>query len=197
MPVEQLLYTADEVIINGLQQSALQKRMAEEALFNKYAYFIKDGCGKYSIVAEDSFDAYSDTILYTINSITNNIFEGRSSLKTYIYKIFCNKCVDRIRKNTTNRESIHQTHRISYPLLKIADEARTIIQQLVEKTNTELLANKLKELGDKCRKILAMFADGNTDKEIAETMEYKTAQVIKTSRMRCLDKLRQAYNNTN
>ena len=40
-----------------------------------------------------------------------------------------------------------------------------------------------------------MFADGYNDKEIATAMEYKTADVVKTSRLRCLDKLRQLYIN--
>ena len=51
------------------------------------------------------------------------------------------------------------------------------------------------ELGDNCKKLLAMFADGYSDKEIAVSMEYKTADVVKTSRLRCLDKLRQSYKN--
>jgi len=52
----------------------------------------------------------------------------------------------------------------------------------------------MKELGENCREMLALFADGYSDKEIAVTMEYKTAEVVKTSRLRCLEKLRQSYN---
>jgi hypothetical protein len=49
-------------------------------------------------------------------------------------------------------------------------------------------------LGESCRKLLALFADGFSDQEIAVAMEYKTAEVVKTSRLRCIDKLRQSYN---
>ena len=192
------LYNAeDEDIIERLQTDSMQKRKAEEDLFKKHLYFIKEGMKKYLLSEEEVFDAYSDTILYAIGSISEGIFEKRSSLKTYLYRIFINKCVDLIRKKTTNKNSIHQTDSITDMLLKLADNGSTIIQRLIEKTNTELLNILINELGDKCRQLLNLFADGYTDKEIAESLNYKTADVIKTSRLRCIQKLRQAYTNKN
>ena len=193
MPFEEYTPVTDDDLIEHLQIKSSQKTRAEEALFKKHLYFIKEGMNKYSLPEEEVFDAYSDTILYAINSIGSGIFEKRSSLKTYLYRIFINKCVDLIRKKTTNKNSIHQTASITDMLLKIADNAQTVVQQLIEKTNSEVLATKINELGDKCRQILTMFADGYTDKEIAVALNYKTGDVIKTSRLRCIDKLRQAY----
>lgn len=187
------IITADEDLIKSLQQNSSLKRKAEEELFNRHSYFIKEGMNRYSLPEEEAFDAYSDTILNAIDNITRGLFEKRSTLKTYLYRIFSNKCVDLIRKKTTNKSSIHQTAPISDMLGMIADSARTVIQQLIEKTDQDILKNKLKQLGDNCRKILTMFADGFNDKEIALSMEYKTAEVVKTSRLRCLEKLRQLY----
>jgi len=197
MAFEQLLNATDEDLIIQLQQGSNLKRKAEDALFTRYVYFIKEGMHKYSLTEDEAFDAYSDTILYAIGSIADNIFEKKSSLKTYLYKIFCNKSVDLIRKKTTNKNSIHQTASITDMLLKIADTARTVVQQLIEKTDMDTLASRLKQLGDKCKQMLALYADGYTDKEIAAALDYKTADVIKTSRLRCIEKLRQAYNNSN
>ena len=197
MAFEQLLNATDEDLITHLQQDPHLKRKAEDALFSRYVYFIKEGMNKYSLSEEEAFDAYSDTILYAIGSIAGNIFEKKSSLKTYLYRIFTNKCVDLIRKKTTNKNSIHQTASITDMLLKIADTARTVVQQLIEKTDMDTLASRLKQLGDKCKQMLALYADGYTDKEIAAALDYKTADVIKTSRLRCIEKLRQAYNNSN
>ena len=171
------------------------KRKAEEQLFNRHVYFIKEGMSKYSLDQEDAFNAYSDTILQAIGNIVNTRFENRSTLKTYLYRIFNNKCVDLIRKKTTNKYSIHQTSPISDMLVMIADPAKTVIQQLIEKNDVELLRTKLNEIGENCKQLLAMFADGYSDKEIAISMEYKSADVVKTSRLRCLDKMRQLYNN--
>lgn len=189
------IISADEELIKSLQQNNALKRKAEEELFNRHFYFIKEGMNKYSLPEEESFDAYSDTILQAIDNIARGLFEKRSTLKTYLYRIFYNKCVDLIRKKTTNKSSIHQTSSISDMLLMIADSAKTVIQQLIEKTDMDLLKSKMNELGENCKKLLAMFADGYNDKEIAIAMQYKTADVVKTSRLRCLDKLRQLYIN--
>lgn len=184
---------ADEELMLGLQQNNALRRKAEDELFNRHAYFIKEGMHKYSITEEEAFDAYSDTILQCIDNITKGVFEKRSSLKTYLYRIFNNKCVDLIRKKSTNKSSVHHTASISELLLMIADSAKTVVQQLIENTDLEILKNKMKQLGDNCRQILTLFGDGYNDKEIAVLMEYKTADVVKTSRLRCLDKLRQNY----
>ena len=189
--------TADEELISSLLQNNSYRRKAEEELFNRHAYFIREGISKYSLLEEEAFDAYSDTILQAIDNIIKGAFEKRSTLKTYLYRIFNNKCVDLIRKKTTNKSSIHQTTSISDMLSMIADSAKTIIQQLMEKADLDMLRNKMKELGENCRQLLAMFADGYNDKEIATAMQYKTADVVKTSRLRCLDKLRQLFINKN
>ncbi len=184
----------DEEIIRNLKESKTVKRKAEEDLFSKYSYFIKEGINKYSLDQEDAFNAYSDTILHAIGNVIAGRFEKRSLLKTYLYRIFTNKCVDLIRKKTTNKSSVHQTAPISDMLAMISDPAKTIIQQLIEKSDIELLKTKLNEIGENCKQLLSMFAEGYNDKEIAMNMEYKSADVVKTSRLRCLDKLRQLYN---
>lgn len=185
----------DEDLVSNLQQNSSLKRKAAEEIFNRHAWFIKDGINKYSLSEDEAFDAYSDTILQAIDNITKGLFEKRAALKTYLYRIFCNKCVDLIRKKTTNKGSIHQTLPVSDMLSMISDSAKTIIQQLIQKTDVEILKSKMNEIGENCKQLLAMFADDFTDREIAEIMKYKTADVVKTSRLRCLEKLRHLYSN--
>jgi len=194
MPVFPTVVSGDEEIIRQLKESKMVRRKAEEELFSRHIYFIKEGINKYSLDQEDAFNAYSDTIIQVIENVSADRFEKRSSLKTYLYRIFNNKCVDLIRKKTTNKSSVHQTAPISDMLTMISDPAKTIIQQLVEKNDIALLKQKLTEIGDTCKQLLSMFAEGYNDKEIAVTMEYKSPDVVKTSRLRCLDKLRQLYN---
>ncbi|MFT3703435.1 MAG: sigma-70 family RNA polymerase sigma factor [Agriterribacter sp.] len=184
---------SDDALIRKLQESEPHKRRAEEELFKKYMYFIKDGMNRYSLQEEECFDAYSDTILQSIANLTNGSFENRSSLKTYLYRIFSNKCVDLIRKKTTNKNSIYQTSPVTDLLTVIADPAKSIVQSLMEKNDHDMLKQKLGLLGDNCKKLLTMYAEGYNDKELASLMEYKSADVVKTSRLRCLDKLRQLY----
>ena len=185
---------SDEELIQNLQGNNLLKRKAEDALFKQYIYFIKEGVKKYALQEDEAFDAYSDTILQAIDNIRKGLFENRSALKTYLYRIFINKCVDLLRKKTTNKNSVHQTASLSDMLILIADPAKTVVQQLIERTDMESLKNKLQELGENCRKLLMLFADGFSDREVSVLMEYKSADVVKTSRLRCVDKLRLLYN---
>ena len=189
------IHAAEREIINGLLETGTTRRQSEEQLFNRFAYFIHEGMHKQGLLQEQAFDVYADTILSAIDKIRNGSFEGRSSLKTWIYQIFHNKCVDLIRKTTTNKNSIHRTLSISDLLFQLSDPAKSIVQKLAEQTDSDLLREKLREIGENCKQMLMQWADGCSDKEIAQEMGYKTADVVKTSRLRCLEKLRQLYKN--
>ncbi|MES1226765.1 MAG: sigma-70 family RNA polymerase sigma factor [Bacteroidota bacterium] len=196
MQFDQKLQSATDLdIIHSLLQDGSERKKAEDLLFNRYAYFIAQAMHKYSLIEEEAFDIYSDTILSAVPRIIDKSFEGRSSLKTWLFQIFHNKCVDLIRKKTTNKSSVHRTVGIPAILTQMADSARTIIQELMERTDRDVIRQKLNELGGNCKKILWQWAEGYSDKEIAESLEYKTADVVKTSRLRCLEKLRQLYKN--
>jgi RNA polymerase sigma factor (sigma-70 family) len=149
------------------------------------------GMKKYHLSDDECSSAYSDTIISVIESIISGRFEGRSSLKTYTYQIFMNKCVDVIRKKSTNKSMVFDTEEIDEYMYALPDRARTAVQQMVEKSNRAILAQKIDALGNKCKRLLLMFEDGFSDKEIAAEMQYNSVDVVKTSRLRCLDKLRE------
>jgi len=186
----------DFEITQNLRLDGVPRRIAEDQLFRKYVYFVREGCNKYSITEEESFDAYADAVLSAIDTITKGQFENRSTIKTYLFRIFHNKCVDLIRKKTTNKMSVHQTSAMDDMMEQLSDTAKSVIQKLIERSDFEQLRQRMEQLGEKCRKLLNLFAEGYSDKEIAEIAEYKTAEVAKTSRIRCLEKLRQSYKNT-
>lgn len=186
-------YSSDLQIMQSLLQGGNARRRAEEELFRQYSYFIHEGMKKYSLQEEEAFDAYSDTLLATIESITNGSFEKRSSIKTFIYRVFNNKCVDTIRKKTTNKSSVNRTIDLPEGLMQLSDTAKSIVQQLVDKVDMEDMRRRIAGIGDTCKELLTMFAEGFSDKEIAASMNYKTPEVVKTSRLRCIQKLRETY----
>ncbi len=185
----------DQQIIDNLKHGGASRRKGEEQLFTTYAYFIREGMRKYSIEEEDAFDAYSDSVLAAIEKITSGSFEGRSSLKTWLFQIFQNKCVDFLRKKSTNKNSVHNTISVTDMLYQLSDASKSIIQQLVEKADIHLLKQRLNELGTRCMELLTLSADGYSDKELSTELAYKSADVVKTTRLRCLEKLRQLYKN--
>jgi RNA polymerase sigma factor (sigma-70 family) len=184
---------ADRNLIHDLLQDGIVLKKAEDQLFGQYAYFIEQAIHKYSLGEDEAFDAYADAVIAAITKIRNHSFEEKSSLKTWLYQIFHHKCVDLVRKKTTNKNSVNRALSIPDMLLQMADTAKSAIQEMMDKTDKELVKQKLKELGDNCRLLLLQWAEGFSDKEIATLMAYKTADVVKTSRLRCLEKLRQLY----
>ena len=193
-PLPRNLSDADLVL--GIRAGGPQRRLYENRLYEKYDYLIADGVRKHRLTDDDCASAYSDAVLVVFDHLTNDRFKEQSGLKTYLYQIFSNKCVDAIRKKTTNRMSVHNGPSLDESLLQLPDDVRSVIQQLIGQGDAERLHQHLQQLGDKCRAMLLAWADGYTDEDIAKTMHYNSAAVAKTSRLRCFDKLRERYRDT-
>ena len=181
----------DSDILFGLKAGYKQRIAYEKILYNQYAYFIDEGCRKQSINYDESFSAYSDAVLSAIHNIINNHFDGRSSIKTYLYQIFSNKCIDLVRKSSTNKHQVHKTMPVTEMMNQLPDSAKTSIERLMNNELKAKIKMQLGTIGKKCKELLLMFEDGLTDKEIAQELSYNNAAVVKTTRLRCLEKLRE------
>lgn len=182
----------DADIINGIRNSGSERRLSENKLYNKYHYFIKEASFKHKLEEEEASMAYSDAILTGIEHINSGRFEGRSELKTYIYQIFSNKCVDLLRRRATKEKHISSLDSV---LLPLPDPQRNIVAELVLQQDYQQLWHKLSTLGSRCQELLRLWAEGYTDKEMAIEYAYNSAGVVQTTRLRCLEKLRGMYLN--
>jgi RNA polymerase sigma factor (sigma-70 family) len=186
----------DREIIEGLQLNCDQRAHFEKTLYLQYRYFIDEGSKKYTLGYEDSFSAYSDAIISVIKNIINKSFNNNSSLKTYLFQIYSNKCIDLIRKKTTNVQKVNQSVAEPELLSHLPDKAKNVIEKLIERQKMLEIKQNLELIGEKCKEILLLFEDGYSDKEIAEKLAYNTASVAKTTRMRCLEKIKEKMKNT-
>ncbi|GAB3922119.1 RNA polymerase sigma factor [Larkinella terrae] len=186
-------HPADSDLITGLKADGLPRRQSEDRLYQKYRYLITDGVRKHRLDEDECASAYSDTILTVIENVRGNRFEGHSELSTYIYQIFTNKCIDLIRKKSSQRSQVHNALSLDDSLLQLPDSARSIVQQLIAQSDLERLRGLIAKLGDKCREMILAWGEGYSDEEIARQMNYNTASVAKTSRLRCLERLRELY----
>ncbi|TKC08852.1 RNA polymerase sigma factor [Pedobacter frigoris] len=185
-----MMLHSDNEIIEGLKRGGSQRQISERDLYKAYFYLIAHGTKKYKISTEDAASAYSDTIISLIHQIVNRKFEGRSALKSYAYQIFSNKCVDLLRKETTNKRKAEYGIPLDSLVYELPDAARNAVQQIIAKDDYSRLTKMLMEVGGKCKQLLLFFEDGYSDKEIAGMTEYNSAEVVKTSRLRCMEKLR-------
>ena len=186
---------SDEAIISGIVGDNILQRITENKLYEHFFYFIKDATFKHKILEDEAASLYTDTILAFIENVKSKRFEGKSSLKTYLYQIFSNKCVDFIRKSATNKMSVHETQPIQNWILAMPDETRNVLQNLITEHDIAVLKGKMKLLGEKCQQMLMAWGEGYSDSKIAEDLGYQTSNVAKVSRLRCLDKLKELYKN--
>ena len=163
----------------------------ERLLYHKYSYLIKVGSRKYQLAYEDSFSAYSDAVLSVIQNIVNDRFEQQATLKTYIFRVFSNKCIDIVRKNSINKQKVNRSAMPPELLNELPDKAKSAVESLIDRYKESMLREYLTTIGEKCKEILLHFEDGYSDQEIAERLAYNNAAVVKTTRHRCIEKLKE------
>jgi RNA polymerase sigma-70 factor (ECF subfamily) len=181
----------DLLILQGLKAGYRERINSEKELYLQYSYFINEGCKNHQLTKEDSFSAYSDTIFSAIHNIISDKFDGRSTLKTYLFQIFSNKCVDLLRKSTTNKEQVNKSMEFSALLEQLPDGAKNGIEKLIDDHKWLTIKMQMEKIGEKCKKILLMFEDGLKDREIAEVLFFNSPDVAKITRLRCLEKLKE------
>src|ERR1700760_1742090 len=186
----------DTEILAGLLTGPTERAPWELKLYRRFQYFIDQGIRKFRLTNEDSFSAYSDAVLSTINNIASGRFDGSSSLKTYLFRIFSNKCIDQVRKNTMHKAAVHHSVETPELLAHLPDKARSAVELLIHRSKIETLREYVQKLGEKCRELLLLFEDGFSDKDIAEKMDYNSPAVVKTTRLRCIDRLRDLMKET-
>ncbi|MGN7202738.1 RNA polymerase sigma factor [Pedobacter sp. SAFR-022] len=187
-------HTEDSRLIMGISGDHDRPQLWENKLYLKYRYLIKDAAWRHKLTEDDASMAYSDTILSIIKQVRTRHFEEKSSLKTYINKIYQNKCIDRIRAGQTNKERGRQLESLEDYLDVVPANARDIIQHLSEKYEVARLQERISRMDAKCKQILMAWGEGYHDQEIAADLGYLSSAVAKTSRLRCLSKLKKMYN---
>lgn len=125
----------DRELIDGLLNNYKNRAHFEEELYLQYQYFIQEGCRKYRLSYEDSFSAYSDAVLSAIQNIVNGRFDQRFLLKTHLFQIFHNKCVDIIRKLTNNKHKVNQSAITPELMSHLPETAKSAIEQIRNATS--------------------------------------------------------------
>jgi RNA polymerase sigma-70 factor (ECF subfamily) len=178
-------------IIEGLKMGYRQRVACEKIFYQQYSYFIREGCRRFRLSYEDSFSAYSDAVLSAIHNIVSGRFADNASLKTYLFRVFSNKCIDLVRNHSINKQQVNRSVAPPELLDALPDTAKNAVEAMMHRYNEQAILDSLEAVGEKCREVLLYFEDGYSDKEIAERLAYSSAAVAKTTRHRCLEKMRQ------
>lgn len=154
-------------------------------LFKSYHAFIGMGQGRFNLSEDQSLQAYSDTLLSFRRQVIQGNFRGDSKIKTYLFRIFSNKCVDIIRKLPSKElEALENAQ-------QVAVSTPDILRKLIVAEELEELLREFEKLGETCKQILLLAEyQGYTSAEIADKIGFKNAHTVSSKKHKCLQRLK-------
>lgn len=149
---------------------------------------------KYNLSQDDTIDVYQDAyIIFYNNVMEGKIDEFTSSISTYMFSIGKYLIFDKMRKNN---KTINPDFDLS--LIRERDalvDASFDLDQDDLTTEQVLLKKYFSTLGKKCQELLTLFYyRGYTIKDIIETSEYTSENVVKSAKSRCMKTLKERIN---
>ncbi|MDX2248092.1 MAG: sigma-70 family RNA polymerase sigma factor [Bacteroidia bacterium] len=178
---------SDAEIISGIKQGGMLRQRITSYLYHRHVDFVRKGQRKYHLGEDEAVDAYGDAIIGLCNRINNEAFQSEGNLTGYLYKSFCNRCVDRVRKNSSS--SIKEQVEL---LPNMKTEAKTTLMRLIESEDMNQILLLLDKIGGKCRQILVESEYyGFEVEELTERLGFKNANSLASQKHRCMSKLRQ------
>ncbi|MDX2250540.1 MAG: sigma-70 family RNA polymerase sigma factor [Bacteroidia bacterium] len=182
----------DEEIIAGILAGGKDREKTITKLYKEYFHLTRTGKKLFrQLSREDLTDAYTSAILSLINEVINHRFRGDSSLWTFLFRIFKNKCVDILRKNSSNPENHPE-------IPEYENEPGNIFRGMEIKETFDRMLIVLDELGEPCKQIiLDSEYFGYNAEEIAQRIGFKNARSVSSKKYTCLQQLREMLNNRN
>lgn len=176
----------DEEIIEGIRAGGILRQKLAAQIYQQYMGYVYKGQQRYKLNLEEARDAYADAITGVCRHIEEGRFRGESKLSTYLFKSFSNRCVDKLRRRASNANVEWESLVPTMP-----DKAKTMIQEIVLKEDTERLLALMDQLGENCKKILidSEYYGFNME-EISERIGFKNAASVSSMKYRCMDKLK-------
>lgn len=177
---------SDAELIEGIKAGGLRRQRMTQTFFDTHRGLVIKGVRQFRITEEAAADIYTDSIINLMRQVENDHFKGDSTLFTYLFTIFKNKCLNYL------RDQKPQPINWKEEFLALPDYAQNALDQLINKESLDNLYGFLKKLGDKCRQILwdTLYYGYNAD-EVAERMGYKDSNSVYITKHRCLKKLEQ------
>jgi RNA polymerase sigma factor (sigma-70 family) len=152
--------------------------------FPTVLHFILNNSGS----EQDAEDLYQEGFMILVRNIRRDVFEGKSTLKTYLYSICRRQWLKRLTQDPHRKNSF-----VDYTSFETIPEEEGIdIDEHEQKLSR--MDNALVSLGERCEQLLRMFyINGKSMHEIADVLAYTNADNAKTQKYKCLQRLKKAY----
>jgi len=129
---------------------------------------------------EDAADIFQESMVVLYNHISNYKFQGKSTIKTYLFSIAKNLWLKELRK-----------HPYKFKGILTKDHYTSQIDESVnESENIKILEQQIDKLGKECRKLLTdYYYSGLSMKDIRKQFGLGSEQAAKNKKYRCMQKL--------
>ncbi|MEM6806635.1 MAG: sigma-70 family RNA polymerase sigma factor [Bacteroidota bacterium] len=169
----------------NIRKGGLHEERAMSELFKSFHVFVAMGQSRYKLNESQSLQAYSDSLLSFRRQVIQEKFRGESQIKTYLFKIFSNKCIDILRKRPSKEvEGLESA-------VEISNESDNVMKRIIIAEEMEALMKEFEKLGESCKQILLLAEYlGYTSAEIADKIGFKNAHSVISKKHKCLQRLR-------
>lgn len=180
----------DLLLIEELRKG---KRMRFNDFYRKErGGFLSWATSQHQLNRAEATDIYQSAMVVLYQNIVKGKLQNlSSSLRTYVYGI-AKRLILRFFRQQKKRY-----HRQELVKRYLEEEQREMPRFMGEdepayKSQQELLQRIIRNLGDTCKQLLQLFYFENLRlKEIANYLDYKTPDVVKTQKSRCMKRLKQ------
>lgn len=109
-------------------------------------------------------DVLQDVRLEVTRLLRDEKFRGESSLKTYLWRVTCHTCLDRLRSGQRWNMVEYDPQTVDEDTAAVCDRP----QEKVWSVERDLLIRVLAEMGDDCRCLWRLVIDGHSYREMSE-----------------------------
>jgi RNA polymerase sigma-70 factor, ECF subfamily len=152
---------------------------AFDELMIRYERQIYRLCYRFTSNADDARDLAQDVFIKAFEHLAD--FRRESSLKTWLYRIATNHCINHVKSNTQQFVEVTET---------VRQTTATAQRELEEKEQREHFREMVKRLPPKQRAILELRIHEQLSYEEIATMSNRSVSTIKASVFFALEKLR-------
>lgn len=140
---------------------------------------------------EDAEDMIQEAFIVFIEMVHQGKYQGKASIKSFLYTLVRNLWVSAIRKKVSN-----EARHLVFEEAK-GNTEEDIMDHIHYREGQQMIVQLLETTGEQCLKILKLFYyEGLTMKEIRAQTDYENEQTLRNKKYKCLKALIEKVSNS-
>jgi RNA polymerase sigma factor (sigma-70 family) len=181
--VLQILRISDAKVVEYIQEGGRKETRAIQQLLDQNRSKISSYVLKNSGNSSDAETVLVEGVTELVFNIRKGKFRGESTLSTYLFAICKSVWLKSLKKNKRYADDDG--------IVLIEDTADSPLQLFNEQQIKSEVSILLSSVGEACKKVLEMWSQHYSMKDISVQLGYKNSQIAMNKKNRCLAKLKE------